>query len=464
MKNHLLHGLSRAIVIGSVVVFTGSTIYGQAAAAAAAITPDLKSFQDKLAEVKTDLLKLEGLVTTPPAPPPDLRALGADLASLAATLHMLSGDIANAPNRSLAVAAFKNESRLTTVLGGINLGAGISPDVNTMLVGYNFKQPLAQLALIQDDLKSQSDFPSSSSTLAKHIDALSWSLQRLGTSLPSVGDKKITGLASGGTNDSWGKIFFWTGARLENPYAISVSNKVGTLKSGNSKADGFISLEANLRYIFRNGKYEDEYWLGKAEDHKLGDVNFYKPFWDLVPDIDFNVDYVFTGTSSPSNYSASTIAQGADISLYTSVGAPVMRYKPTGYLETNSMKMQITLPEIGGGMTTDKSFLVAHPNLFLGGGFQLAAPAQGFYWMGRLGYAMVDEPRIISGSTVATDGLGNPEFQWKGALTLGTAFIYKVTDSMSIKLGGDVYSTHVGTWDITAALSIDPTKFFKALQ
>jgi hypothetical protein len=128
------------------------------------------------------------------------------------------------------------------------------------------------------------------------------------------------------------------------------------------------------------------------------------------------------------------------------------------------MKMQITLPEIGGGMTTDKSFLVAHPNLFLGAGFQLAAPTQGFYWMGRFGYAMVDEPRLTSGSTVAVDGLGNPEFEWKGALTVGTTFIYKVNDSMSVKLGGEVYSTRIGTWSVTAALSVDPQKVFSAFK
>lgn len=140
-----------------------------------------------------------------------------------------------------------------------------------------------------------------------------------------------------------------------------------------------------------------------------------------------------------------------------------MRYKPTGFLETNSMKIQITFPEIAGGMTTDKSILVVHPNLFVGGGFQMAAPSAGFYWMGRLGYAMIDEPRL-KGSTVPINALGAPEFQWKGALTIGSTFMYKVTDSLSVKLGADAYSTRVGSWSVTAAVSLDPTKVFQSFK
>lgn len=127
--------------------------------------------------------------------------------------------------------------------------------------------------------------------------------------------------------------------------------------------------------------------------------------------------------------------------------------------------MQLTLPEIGGGVDTDKQFLVAHPNLFVGTGFQLAAPSKDFYWMGRIGCAWVDEPKIISGSKVALNGFDLPEFkQLQPAAAMGCSMVYRITDALAAKVAGNVYLTDVGSWNISAALSVDPAKFFSSLK
>jgi hypothetical protein len=299
-------------------------------------------------------------------------------------------------------------------------------------------------------------------------------MENLKTGPAPATEKELNAMTGMLTNyprgDSLG-IFLFSGAKLENPYSISTN----TLKAGNSTTDGFVELDLYLREIFRTGGADDRLLSTGGMDPNSENDTHWRFMWPIYsfwggdpaqkasPDFDLKLGYVFSGTSAPSNYTASTIAQGSDFYFNGSFGAPWFRYD-----SGTGLKLQSTA-EVGGGFTTDKKFLEVHPDLFLGAGLQVAYlganSASSFgntYIILRSGYAAVDEPRLISGSTVALDQLGNPEFDLKWSPSVGAQAILKLSSAICVEMGANVYFTKLSSWNISAGVSIDPSTFFKS--
>jgi len=437
-----------------------------------------KALNDDVKMLQSDLRNLEVIEAAQAAAPNahDLQTAAADLGAIATSLKIIRMDLNNATALPNDLAAFK--ATLGIFENDENSFHSGPPTGDQFIIAENFKYALSDIDSFTNDLKLAVTLQKQPASVSADLGVMALDLTRLAPGLPEAAQQKLADVGRHGTNNSWGSILLWIGARLDNPYSIDITNvtvttktgtttnKVASLKSGNSTTDGYVGFNVNLRYIFRSDRYEDEYWQKDPAwmKSKNGHLQLYDPF-ALTPDIDFSLGYAFTGSSAPSNYTASTVAGGGDISMDSSVGFPILRYKPTVDRDTNTLKLQVTLPEIGGGVDTDKKFLIAHPNIFAGVGFQLAAPAKDFYWMGRLGCSWVDEPKMVSGSKVALDSLGNPEFkQLQSAVTMGASMVYRITDALAAKVAGNVYLTGVGSWNISAAVSIDPTKFFSSLK
>lgn len=266
-------------------------------------------------------------------------------------------------------------------------------------------------------------------------------------------------------------VFFFTGAKLENPYKITTPG--GAITTGNSESSGFIELNLAARGIFRTGRFAD--W--QKDTNGDGSAEYFIPVWDFIkntttddthrfanPDLDLRVGYTFRGTDAPGTFNSSTIAQGSDYYFDGGFGLPWVRYDSgTGF------RVQSTL-EIGGGVTTDKDGNKLHPSLFLGGGLQLvnrrnsagveSGPGDVFFTL-RAGMAKVNQPILNpGGTTVALDPLGKPTFDWGWTPSFGTSVIMKLTDAFAAQLGANVYFTDVSSWNVTAGVNIDPAKLF----
>jgi hypothetical protein len=139
--------------------------------------------------------------------------------------------------------------------------------------------------------------------------------------------------------------------------------------------------------------------------------------------------------------------------------------------QSNLIKQQVTL-EVSGGFATDRDFLAIHPNLFLGAGWQGRFPAPNLtpqslpaILTGRVGFARIDEPRLISGSTVALNNLGNPEFDSVWTPSVGVQMIYPINSSVNLQAGGNVYFTVApASWNFNLGLTLDLAKFFSTFS
>jgi hypothetical protein len=266
----------------------------------------------------------------------------------------------------------------------------------------------------------------------------------------------------------------WTGAKIENPYTISVDPvaKTATLQPSKTTTDGFIEFNFNYRYVLRHGtvQEQDPFIWDAGDSHRItnspGAGQFIAP-WIHFPDLDTSVGYVFRGSSASTNFSASTIAGGSDLYVEGALGFPWWRY-----VDDNGpiRKMQATF-EVAGGVVTDKNNLLLHPNIFLGGGFQGAYVRNGSggpllgLWSGRIGMAQVDQPRILSGSSVALNGLNEPVFDATWVPSLGFDITVPVTTVISGVFGGNVYFTdNPASWNMSVGISLDIDKFFNAMK
>jgi hypothetical protein len=269
-------------------------------------------------------------------------------------------------------------------------------------------------------------------------------------------------------SNSWGRVFFWTGAKLENPYTIDTQAK--TLKSSGSSSDPFIEVSFSERYVMRNGEFDDLKWPWAKNhqdetpnDHRVHAIN---PLYDVF-DMSGSFGYVFGGGNTSNTFSASTIAGGSDIYCDTSIGLPVLRYCSADY----SLKQQFSL-ELGGGFVTDKQLDVIHPNMFVGGGYQGKFPNfvgttnLPIYWLGRVGLGYIDQPTLMSTNVVVHNrgGLIIPAFHTTWVPSLGTTIILPLTSALNLQAGGNVYfASTPAAWNITIGVSLDLTKLAKGL-
>ena len=278
-------------------------------------------------------------------------------------------------------------------------------------------------------------------------------------STPATDPGPTTNTTTQPARDPIFKLWFLSGAKLQNPYSIGIdTNHVGTLAKDNTSTDGFIEARTSLRYVTRQVVLVDEPKNG-----------FVSPFpWDLgpnikkvaMPDVEASFGYIFSGQSSPTNYSASSVVGGSDLYGELSLGLPWYRYRSLD----KSTAFQATL-ELSGGFVTDKHFLTVHPSMFAGGGFQLSdltSNGRPWYWMGRLGVARTDTPKLTGmGSQVALDNLDIPKFDASWAPTFGTSIIIPLSEGWSVQVGGNAYLTDVpASWNISVGFIIDPTAFF----
>lgn len=251
------------------------------------------------------------------------------------------------------------------------------------------------------------------------------------------------------TNSMW-TVSIWTGAKLENPYSITN----GMLKPNNSKTAAFIDLELTHRYVLSgNTSGEDnEYFWGKPRRYGDGKWDWFIP-GQVFPDLNFRMGYVFNNSSTtPTNLTVSTIAGGSDLYSDNSIGVPFWRWSQP------DLNQQATI-ELGGGFTTDKEFLAIHPNYFVGLGYQFHN--KDWLWQTRFGLGAADVPRITSGSTVATDSRGLPQFDFKATPTWGTTITYSLNPTVKLQLGANAFFEKQATWNLSAGVSIDPAAAFK---
>jgi len=380
---------------------------------------------------------------------------------------------------AIATGAKPLATGLSQLTGGLVLPAPPAPALNLIeLKTYKLDTLSADLAmLVNTDLTDtkKTDWNS----LQKH-------LASLGTHLTQAGLAAIGGAVSdiAKTFDaaqltppppvSNSYFHFWIGAKLENPFTITVdpAAKTGTLQPTKSTADGFIELNLSYSYVVRQGTDEQQDpFIWGADRRKHGtksdsDVGFVAP-WIHFPDFNTSVGYVFRGSTASNTFSASTIAGGSDLYAEGALGFPWWRYA-----DKNSAirKMQSTL-DIAGGVVTDKNDLLLHPNIFIGGGFQGAYSLGGTnssllgLWSGRIGMARVDHPHLTSGSTVALNGLNEPRFDAVWAPSLGFGITLPVTSALNARFGGNVYFTErPASWNLSVGVDLDIAKFFSALK
>jgi hypothetical protein len=270
--------------------------------------------------------------------------------------------------------------------------------------------------------------------------------------------------------NSWGWITFWSGAKLQNPYNIVESGGAATLANSHATTDGYIELNLNTRYVVRSGKFDDlpaAWGAPPSPPPPPGSIHFV-PFWREMPDIDAKIGYIFRGSSAPTNLSVATIVGSADLYSDVSVGWPLLRYESDDD-PTKIVKQQVTL-ELSGGFATDKNFLVVHPNLFIGGGWQGRFPAPNLtpqplpaVLCGRVGLARIDEPHLLAGDTVALDSLGEPIFDQIWTPSMGFQMVYPINSAVNLQAGGNVYFTAApASWNLNLGLTLDLGKFFSA--
>ena len=272
--------------------------------------------------------------------------------------------------------------------------------------------------------------------------------------------------------NNWGWVTFWSGAKLQDPYTIVKDGGAATLTNSRSTTDGYIEINLNTRYVLRSGKFDDllAAWGGGGADTLAPGRLHFVSFWREMPDIDARMGYIFRGSSSPTNFSISTIVGSADIYSDVSVGWPLLRYESNDDAGSQ-VKEQVTA-EVSGGVATDRNFLAVHPSVFLGAGWQGRFPAPNLtaqslpaLLCGRVGLARIDEPRLLGGSTVALDALGDPVFTPTWAPSLGFQMVYPIDSAINLQAGGNVYLTATpASWNLNLGLTLDLGKFFAAFS
>jgi hypothetical protein len=273
------------------------------------------------------------------------------------------------------------------------------------------------------------------------------------------------GLAKG--TNRFGTVWLFGGAKIDNPYSITVSNNTATLSSGGPSTDGYLELYGTTRYVFREGRYEDpiaaDYWsMHFRETTNDGKIHTVNPFGHM-PDLQGRLGFVFRGKTSPTNFTSSAIVGSGDFYLDAGGGFPLLRYLS----EDRLWKQQVSL-EVSGGFTTDKDFLTLHRTTFIGAGYQGRFPSANAnlsgYWMGRVGAAWIDTPRL-SGSSVALNNLNEPDFKSVCVVTSGAEIVFPLTSAISLQFGGNAYYGITPTpWNVTLGISLDLEKVFQGFK
>lgn len=280
------------------------------------------------------------------------------------------------------------------------------------------------------------------------------------TAAETAGDTQMSTNAVTTKRDPSFKLWFFAGAKLQNPYTIGIdTNHVGTLNKDNTTTDGYVEAMVSLRYITRTRIPDTEVqngWLNPL----LFDIPALCLKGASLPDFEARFGYIFSGQSSPTNYSASTVVGGSDLYGEMSVGLPVHRYTTDDKLTHVQ-----TAIELSGGFVTDKHFLTVHPTAFAGLSIQLSDQLSNglpWYWLSRVGVARTDTPKLVSGGPmVDLDGLDIPRFNTTWAPTMGTSLIYPLSETFSLQIGGSAYFTEApASWNISVGFTLDPTAFF----
>lgn len=289
-----------------------------------------------------------------------------------------------------------------------------------------------------------------------------------------VGGNSGEGTDVGMESNSVGQITLWTGARFSNPYTIGVANGQGTLNpagSGSTASDGYLEIDFSDRYIFRGKNNNDWALFGKSgTNFEDGKSHFLFPL-EQVPEFDARFGFLFSGTSAPTNFNASTVVGSGDVYADTSIGLPIWRGNPD--VLHKALKQQVTL-EIGGGFTADRQHLDLHPSFFAGLGYQASFPFSGInstnraYWVGRVGYALIDQPNLVSGTTnnaVKLNSINEPDYSFKGAPAMGLNIVLPLSSAVSLQTGFNAYFTDnpPSSWNANIGITLDISKFFGAL-
>jgi hypothetical protein len=265
-----------------------------------------------------------------------------------------------------------------------------------------------------------------------------------------------------GTN-LWGHVRLWTGAKLSNPYKISG----GQLSPSGNSTDAYIEMNLSTRFVERQGDAAHDpvwSWMG-APTPKDNEMHFVCPLAHM-PDIDTRIGYLFRDSSSPTNYTASTVAGSSDFYADTLVGFPFWRQCSDG--NRPRWKQQMSF-DLGLGFSTDKETLQLHPHMFAGLGWQAGytiAPNRQGYWTVRGGFAAIDQPIMIGGNNVRTNALGAPLFDRGYMPALGVTVTYPIFQAFSLQSGATAYFAHKdepASWNVTVGVTFEIDDLFKGL-
>ena len=280
-------------------------------------------------------------------------------------------------------------------------------------------------------------------------------------------------------------VTLWTGAKLENPYSITVdpTNHTAKLQPADTKTDGYLELRLQYRFVDRVAAEAKEILIWRKTEtdahnntKKVTEVdvktypNGFAWQWGgayPLPDIDTSIGYVFRKSSAPTNFNSSTIVGGSDLYVNGSLAFPYWRYVNQAGDDKGMRAIQATL-EIDGGFVTDRHNLLLHPNILVGGGFEFlyfrgpdSDPMPGF-WAGRIGLAQVDQPKLLTDSSVALNGRDEPEFKSSWVPALGFDVTFPISHTLSAQFGGNAYFTDSpSSWNLTVGLVVDVDKLFK---
>jgi hypothetical protein len=274
----------------------------------------------------------------------------------------------------------------------------------------------------------------------------------------------------------WSYVTLWAGAKLENPYSITVdpTNHTAKLQPVDAKTDGYLELRLRYRFVDIVAANAKQITVFSYNANKnLAERSYSGGFaWDWqggypLPDVDTAIGYVFRNSSAPTNFNSSTIVGGSDLYVTGSLGFPYWRYASSSTNDPGMRAVQATL-EISGGFVTDRHNLLLHPNIFVGGGFQFLyfrGPESDLlpgFWTGRIGLAQVDQPKLITDSSVALNGRDEPEFKSSWVPALGFDVTFPISHTLSAQFGGNAYFTDSpSSWNLTVGLVVDVDKLFK---
>ncbi|HTV42579.1 MAG TPA: hypothetical protein VMF08_18585 [Candidatus Sulfotelmatobacter sp.] len=261
---------------------------------------------------------------------------------------------------------------------------------------------------------------------------------------------------------NFGKLLFWTGAKLLSPYTINGSSQ--QLQANSAQANAFIEIDFDQSYVLQDGP-GDLRWNGVSGNHGFtpndGLVHWAPPWYDVF-DVSGSFGYVFGPGNSTNSFSATTIVSTGDIYGGASLGIPILRLCSLDA----SWKQQLTFT-VQGGFATDRAFDSVHPNVLVGLGYQGKFPISvgtnnlPVYWMNKLGPAWIDQPGLNGTNVVFssgnTGGLSEPVFRLKFVpFCWQSKIIIPVTQAVNIQCGGDVYiGSKPANWDITLGASLD---------